>query len=107
MTWDFRRIMAVIVSALRPGRFCHVHSHSLEASRSRLGIAERDDTGWFPCIVGASRKGPLRARRDHYAAFSRQSWCCSIGGNNLSTPTRRLGLRVNKAVEPLFPNLPA
>ena len=30
---------------------CDVHSRSLEASRSRVGIAERDDILWLRCVV--------------------------------------------------------
>ena len=57
-------------SALRPRRYCYADTRSLEASRSRVGIAERDDILWFRCIFGASGKGPLRARCDHHAARS-------------------------------------
>ena len=41
-----------IVSRSSSPEVCHVHSGSLEASRSRVGIAERDDILWFRCIVG-------------------------------------------------------
>ena len=60
-------------AALRPRRFCHADSRSLEASRSRVGIAERDDILWLRCIFSASRKGPLRARGDHQAALFREN----------------------------------
>ena len=43
------------------------------------GIAERDDICWVRCIFGASRKGPLRARRDHHAARSRENGYGAIG----------------------------
>jgi hypothetical protein len=41
-----QRVLFVLVEV------CHVGSGSLEASRSRVGIAERDDILWFRCIVG-------------------------------------------------------
>ncbi len=51
----------------------------MEASRSRVGIAERDDIFWFRCIFGDSRKGPLRSRCDHKAARSRENGQNAIG----------------------------
>ncbi len=50
--WFFRSIIEVIVSRSSSPEVCHVHSGSLEASRSRVGIAERDDILWLRCVVG-------------------------------------------------------
>ena len=75
----FRSIIVVIVSRSSSWEVCHVHSGSLEAGRSRVGIAERDDIFRFRCVFGASRKGPLRARCDHHAARSRENGYGSIG----------------------------
>jgi len=47
-----RRIIEVTVSRSSSPEVCHVHSGSLEAGRSRVGIAERHDICWFRCIVG-------------------------------------------------------
>jgi hypothetical protein len=49
----FRSIMMVIVRRSSSPEVCHVHCRSLEASRSRVGLAERDDILWFRCVVGA------------------------------------------------------
>jgi hypothetical protein len=62
-------------AALRPRRFCHANSRSLEAGRYCVGIAERDGFVWVCCIVGASRKGPVRARCNCHSASSRQCRC--------------------------------
>ena len=51
----------------------------MEASRSRVGIAERDDIFWFRCIFRASRKRPLRAGCDHHAALLRENGRCANG----------------------------
>jgi hypothetical protein len=56
--WDNREPLFV------PGGFCHADSRSLEASRSRVGIAEWDDTGQLRCIFFVSRKGPVCAERE-------------------------------------------
>jgi hypothetical protein len=77
--WGFRSIIAVIVRRSSSPEVWHVHSRSLEASRSRVGIAERDDILWFRCIFGASRKGPLRPRCDHRTALIGESGCCASG----------------------------
>jgi hypothetical protein len=65
--------------ALRPRRFCHADSHSLETRRSRVGIVERDDIFWFRCIFGASRKGPLCARCDDHSGTSPENGRCTSG----------------------------
>ena len=49
---NFRSIIALIVSRSSSPEVCDVYPRSLEASRSRVGIAERDDILWFRCIVG-------------------------------------------------------
>ena len=82
--WRFRGIIVLIVSRSSSPEVCDVHSRSLEASRSCVGTAERDDILWFRCIFGASRKGPLRARCDYHAASSHESWCCAGGASSQS-----------------------
>lgn len=71
--WFFRSIIAVIASRSSSPEVCYAHPRSLEASRSRVGIAERDDILWFRCIFGASRKGSLRARCDYLTALVGES----------------------------------
>jgi hypothetical protein len=47
---------------------CHVRSGSLEASRSRVRIAERDDILWFRCIVGTwKERTPSRQVRPSHS----------------------------------------
>jgi hypothetical protein len=43
-------IIAVIVRRSSSPEVCHADSRSLEASRSRVGTAERDDLFWFRCF---------------------------------------------------------
>jgi hypothetical protein len=69
----------VIVGRSSSLEVCHVHSRSLEASRSRVGIAERDDICWFRCVFGASRKRPVRAKGEDHAARSREADYGAIG----------------------------
>ena len=49
----FGSIITVTVRRSSSPEVCHVHSGSLEASRSRVGIVERDDILWFRRIVGS------------------------------------------------------
>ena len=79
MSVVFRSIIMVISAVLSSAEVCHEHSRSLEAGRSSVGIAERDDICWFRCVFGASRQRPLRARYDHHAARSRENGYGAIG----------------------------
>ena len=47
-------------------------------------------------------KAPLRARCDHHAARSRENGYGAIGGNNPSSRTKLLGLRVSEDLGDLF-----
>ena len=100
--WVFRSIIAVIVSRSSSPEVCDVHSRSLEASRSRVGIAEWDDTGQFCCIFAACKeRTPSRQVRPSRSPQPRKR-VLRKRGNNLSTPTKRLGLRVSETSEICF-----
>src|ERR1039457_2528558 len=77
--WRFSHYNNGNLSCSSSAEVCHVHSRSLEAGRSSVGIAERDDILWFRCIIGASRKGPLRSGCDHHAAPLGENGCCARG----------------------------
>jgi hypothetical protein len=51
--WGSRTIISGIVNCSASPEVCRVHSRSMEASRSGVGIAERDDILWFRCFFGA------------------------------------------------------
>ena len=53
MSRGFRSIIALIVSRSLSPEVLPCRFSFLEASRSRVGIAERDDILWFRCVVGA------------------------------------------------------
>jgi hypothetical protein len=77
--WRFSQYNNGNLSRSSSAEVCYVHSRSLEAGRSSVGIAERDDICWIRGVFGASRKGPLRARCDHHAASSRENGYGAIG----------------------------